>query len=449
MRQIVEINPWLLMVIVFGLVAGYMILLRIYQVRVHPDPEIVRKLFHLGGGLLGLSFPWLFKSITPVLGLATALAIIFVLLRVIPELHNGPGQVLAGVKRKSVGEFCFLLSICLLFWQAKGNMILYGVPLLILTVADTFAALMGAEYGKQHFRAWKGRKSVEGSATFFLAAFFCVHVPVLLFTEIPRLECLLIAVNLALMVMMAEAAAWWGLDNLIIPAVSFMLLKEFLPMQALQLAEHLAFLLSLSLFILVWRPRTTLADDALFGISLWGYVVWAVAGWQWFVPPLLLFVGYRTVTHLAPRDPARIFNFPVVLANIAGGLLWLLLFRNTGQANYFYPFTAVFATDLAIIALVGHKYVAPESRLATMVLASTGKGMLLLAPCILIADGASLASVINFLTCAASILLASTIFAAIQPALDTYPLNTARWFRQAILTTVFSVVPLLPSLTQS
>ncbi len=449
MMQFNELNPSLLAIMAFALAIALLVLLRSYQVLARPEPEMVRKLFHLGGGLLGLTLPWLFQSLIPVLALAAAITMVFVALRTVPVLRKGVGQVLAGVKRKTVGEFSFVASICLLFWLAKGDKLLYGVPLLVLAVADTFAALIGAEYGKVHFRAWKGRKSVEGSATFFLAAFFCVHVPVLLLTDVPRLESLLIAVDLALMVMMAEAAAWWGLDNLIIPVASFALLKMFLPMPATKLAEHLAFLLSLSLFIRYWRNRTTLADDALFGASLWGYMVWALADRYWVVPPLLVLVTYTTVTTHTPHDYIRIFNFPVALANIAAGLVWLLLYRATGSADYFYPFTAAFAANLAIIALVRLRYTEPDSRLPGAVLLSAGKGVLLvLVPSILLMDGIASAAIPYVLAGTAGVLLATVIFAAIQPSIESYPVGASRWLRQAILTTGGSMMALLPHLVQ-
>jgi phytol kinase len=446
MTALANMNHWLVALLAFAAVVAMLGVLRAWQVLAHPEPELVRKFFHLGGGLFGLSLPLLFREIAPVLGLATATTALFVALRVVPALKEGAGQVLAGVQRKTIGEFCFVASFCLLFWLAKGDELLYGVPLLVLAVADTFAALVGAEYGKKRFRAWKGRKSVEGSAAFFLAAFFCVHVPVLLLTDTPRLESLLIAVNLALMVMMAEAAAWWGLDNLIIPLFSFALLKMFLPMDALQLAQHLAFLVSLSLFIRIWRYRTTLADDALFGVSLWGYVVWALADWRWVVPPFLVILTYTAITRHTPHDHVRAFNFPVALANIVGGLLWLLLYRASGQADYFYPFAAAFAANLAIIALVRHRHAEPEARLTGAVLASTAKGMLLLAPSIVLVDGLALAAAVNLVACTAAVALAVAMFAAVQPSLDSYPVSTARWLRQAIITTGGSALALLPHL---
>lgn len=446
MSTLGQMNPGLLVILAFSGLMVLLALLRLWQKAAELDPELVRKLFHLAGGLFGLSLPWLFHSIVPVLVLAVLSTLLFVALRVVPALQSGTGQVLSGVKRKSIGEFCFVASFCLLFWLAKGDMLLYGVPLLVLALADTFAALIGTAYGKKRFRAWKGRKSVEGAVTFFLVAFFCVHAPVLLFTDTPRLESLLIAVNLALMVTMAEAAAWWGLDNLIIPLFSFVLLKMFLPMEALQLVAHLAFLLSLSLFIRYWRHRTTLADDALFGVSLWGYGVWALAGWYWVVPTFLVILTYTAVTKQTPHNHFRTFNFPVVLANITAGLLWLLLYRASGKMLFFYPFAAAFAANLAIIALVRYRHALPESRCSSALLNSCSKGGLLLLPSILLVDGMTPMTLLNLAAGMLAVAVSLLIFALLQPALESYPVDTPRWLRQALITTGGSALALLPHL---
>jgi phytol kinase len=406
----------------------------------------VRKLFHLGGGVLCLWIQWVFQDLAPVLALGAATIGLFAALRAVPALRDGPGQVLAGVKRPTVGEFCFVTSFCLLFWLSAGDRLLYGVPLLVLAVADSFAALVGTAYGRYHFRAWRGRKSVEGSVAFFLAAFLCVHVPVLLFTETGRTESLLIALNLALMVMMAEAAAWWGLDNLIIPLFSYVLLRSFLPMDATELIQHLAFLVGLSLFVRFWRQRTTLADDALFGVSLWGYVVWAMADWRWVVPPFLVILTYSVITRRTPHDHVGAFNFPVALANIVAGLLWLLLYHASGDGRYFYPFAAAFAANLAMIALVRHASWRPDSPMPEALGFSVVRGVLLLVPAILLVDGLTPAAVRNVISGAVAVALAAATFRAVQPAIDRFPVDTARWLRQAAVSIAASSLTLVPHL---
>jgi phytol kinase len=419
-----------LLLLAVGAVLGA---LRVFQVRARPEPELVRKLFHMSGGVAGLSLPWLFDDLAPVLLLGAIVAAAFVALRLVPRLRSGIGQVIFAVERKTVGELCFIASFCLLFWLARGDKLLYSVPLLILVFADALAALIGEQYGRLQMHVSGGRKSHEGAAAFFLTAFFCAHVPVLLWGGTTRLASLMIGVDLAVMVMMAEAAAWWGLDNLIIPVWGYMLLKSLLGMHPAELAAHLAFLLSLGLFMYFWRNRTTLADDALFGATLWGYVVWAVGGWQWVVPPLVQVIIYATITFRTPMDQQRLFGFPVVLAQIAGSMFWLLVFRESGETAVYFPFAACFGANVAIIALVRHKFAVPGLRWRQALSANVAKGMLVIVPAVLAVDGFTLVAALDLAACLLALYAAAALFYWLQPALETFPVDAGRWVRQAAI----------------
>jgi len=431
-------------VIVLGLTGSLLYVLRWYQVHAKPppDPELVRKMFHIGGGIVGLSLPWLFDSLIPVLAMGGAVVALFVAMRVVRRLHGGVGQVLLGVKRSSAGEFCYILSICLLFWLTHGNKLLYSVPLLVVALADASAALIGEQYGKLPLHMRGDRKSYEGAAAFMLTAFFCVHVPVLLSEQTGRLESLLIAVGVSVMVMMAEAAAWWGLDNIIIPLWSYMLLKSMLRMDAVTIASHLAFLLMLALFMRFYRNHTSLGDDALFGTTLWGYVVWTVGGWRWVVPPIILFAVYATITARTPHDKLRVFRFPIVLANIAGAFLWLLIYRQTDEVRMLLPFAACFGADLAIIALVREKFARPELGWRQAVSSTVAKGMLVIVPTVLALDGIALTVAVDLAFALLALYAATALFYRLQPALSTFPVDGGRWLRQALIVTATSVIAL-------
>ena len=416
--------------------------LRVFQVKAKPEPELVRKLFHIGGGAIGLSLPWLFEDVLPVLLLAAIVAGALVALRLVPQLRRGLGQVVFGVQRQTVGELCFIASICLLFWLTGDNKLLYSVPLLILAFADAFAALVGEQYGKLPLHMAGDRKSFEGALAFFLTAFFCVHVPVLLWGGTPRLESLMIGVDLSILVMMAEAAAWWGLDNLIIPVWGYMLLKSLLRMDAGELAGHLAFVLSLGLLMRFWRNRTTLGDDALFGATLWGYVVWAVGGWRWVIPPLIQVLIYATITAKTPMDQLRIFRFPVVLAQITGSVFWLLVFRQTGEDAVFFPFAACFGANVAIIALVRHKFADPGVSWHKAIQVNVAKGMLVIAPSVLVMDGLTRAAALDLAAGLVAVCTATALFYRIQPDLAGFPVDAARWVRQAGIVAATSTIAL-------
>jgi phytol kinase len=414
--------------------------LRLFQVRMKPEPELVRKLFHIGGGVIGLSMPWLFDDVAPVLVLGAIVTVALVALRLVPQLRSGFGQVLFGVQRETIGELCYIASMCLLFWLTGRDKLLYSVPLLILTFADTFAALIGEQYGKLLLNMSGDRKSYEGAIAFFLTAFFCVHVPVLLWAGTPRLESLLIGVDLSILAMMAEAAAWWGLDNLIIPVWGYMLLKSLLQMSAAELAAHLAFVLSLGLVMRLWRKWTALGDDALFGATLWGYVVWAVGGWRWVLPPFIQLLLYAMITARTPVDRLSSFRFPVVLANIAGAFFWLLVYRQTASPAVFLPFAACFGANLAILALVGHLHEQPGASRRTAISASAGKGLLVVVPSVLVMDGFTLAALLDMAAGLLAVYAATAIFCRLQPGLADFPLDADRWRRQAAIVALASPI---------
>lgn len=428
--------------IVFMLVATVALLaaLRYAQVSRNLDPEQARKLFHIGGGVLGLALPWVFEDIVPVLLLGTLVGLLFFLLRVVPGLRNGLGQVLLGIRRQTVGDFCFIASFALLFWLARGDKLLYSIPILLVTLADALAALIGQTYGKFPLRMRGDKKTIEGASTFLLIAFLCIHVPVLLWGGTGRVESLLIAADIGLMVMLAEAAAWWGLDNLLIPILGYMALKSMLAMDATELLTHLGFVLTLSGIILLARKHTTLGDDALAGGVLWGYVVWAVGGWTWVLPPLLQLVAYANVTRSTPRDRQRNLGFPVVLANIVGSIPWLLMFRETNDAAFFIPFAACYGMNMGIVTLVRLMYVEPEKPRGAAVCYSVATGMLIAIPSLLVVYGLDVMAAIGAGTILVTVTGATLAFRATQPDLTRYPVGLERQLRQGIIVTTGSCV---------
>jgi hypothetical protein len=80
----------------------------------------------------------------------------------------------------------------------------------------------------------------------------------------------MIALILGLLVMLIEAIAWQGLDNLFIPLGGFILLRLYLALDALTLLVRLIVTIVLVTFVLCWRQRTTLNDSALLGTAFIG-----------------------------------------------------------------------------------------------------------------------------------------------------------------------------------
>jgi phytol kinase len=195
-----------------------------------PHPELPRKLLHVGMGTVTLTFPWLFDAVWPVLMLAILSVALLVCLRLVPALRNGVGQVLHGVRRFTLGEICFVVAVTVLWLlhvldplaDPGRRRLLYVVPVLLLTFADSAAALVGVYLARCHYALPGGSRSREGSAAFFVVAVPCVLVPLLLAGA--GWEAVAVAVVIAWLATLLEAIAGAGLDNLVLPLVTYLLL---------------------------------------------------------------------------------------------------------------------------------------------------------------------------------------------------------------------------------
>jgi phytol kinase len=234
------------------------------------EPEVLRKGLHVTMGLTTLSFPWLFDSGWPVILVVAACTAAFVALHAGLPLLNRLRQALSGIQRVSVGEFCFVASTAIIFFLAANDPVLYCIPLLLLTLADAAAALVGTAWGRHRYRTMWDYKSVEGSAAFFVVGFLCIAVPLAWFTRANLFDAIAVALLVAAATTVLEAAIGGGFDNLFIPLGAFAAIKatrltEQQP-QALEsgwpiavsaLALFLALLVLLVAVLAKWRRGAT------------------------------------------------------------------------------------------------------------------------------------------------------------------------------------------------
>src|SRR6202011_4279112 len=83
----------------------------------------------------------------------------------------------------------------------------------------------------------------------------------------------------------------------------------------------------LMLFITSYRSRSTLVGSAVLGAFLVGYVSWALGGWEWLLPPLILFLTYTLLSPRTEVNSRRIHNIHAVVSVTSAGLIWLFLAR--------------------------------------------------------------------------------------------------------------------------
>lgn len=241
-------NPWPGIVLILGALAALIASLTFCRRHFPVHAELSRKLVHVGMGLVGLTLPWLFTELWPVLFLAVTGNGGLLVLR-LKAFRDGPGAVLGSVGRSWSGEVCFSAGVASLFtlylWDSERRLVLFVVPLLLLAVADAAAALVGVRWGRRRYATWAGSKSLEGSAAFLLASLPCSLIPLLVLSDLTALRAVLISALLSALAALLEAVSGKGLDNFLLPVAGFVLLRFLLGW------NETALLVSLSLVVLV------------------------------------------------------------------------------------------------------------------------------------------------------------------------------------------------------
>ena len=402
------------------------------------SPEATRKLLHTGSGLLTLSFPFVFHDFWPVLLLTSASAGLLAIVRFVPLVRGRLAGVTTRVGRVSLGELYFPLSVALLFWLTLGrDPLLFIIPILVLTLADATGALVGVRYGLTPYSGTS--KSLEGSVAFAAVAFLCIHVPLLAWSDVGRVESLLIAATLALLVMLLEGSAWRGLDNLFIPIGGYLLLRSYLGLDATALGARFAVTSGLVALIVFYRMRTTLEDDSLVAGAFCCYVAWATMGWEWLVAPLAVLAGHSRLSPPTAENSRRMHGVPVVFSIWLAAVGWLVLARITGRSELLFPYTVVFAAHLGMFGFSRLAHQFPHRGLGGLFWRAVGASCAIVIVPFAIVASSSVVNVPMALSAVATIALGTLAFAVMQPVRHA-PLTGARWLCQGSAAAVASVL---------
>ncbi len=440
--------PWIGMLLVLAALLILMPALKRLQSRFSLHPEVTRKLLHTTMGMVTLGFPWLFTGSWPVWTLAALSSLLLLAVKLQPRLKQEFGDVVGGVRRRTLGDLYFPLAVALTFELADGRPLLFIVPVAMLSFADAVAALIGLYYGRIRYRSGDSRKTLEGSIAFFVVAFFSAHLPLTLLTELGALHILLISLLLAMVVMLAEGMASRGLDNLFIPLGGYFLLSIYLQMTPSQLGIRLLVLALLSAAIFYWRRNTLLDQGAAIAIVLLLFVTWSLRPWQWLLPPLLLLAVY---SHYVLKDrlpTAGTHSVDAILAVSVPALSWITLSLLL-KKDYLFSYSLAYGAHLAITGVAHFFYHAGGGRHSPGVYLLLRAGLPALLPpaAAMATTPASGSTAATWLYAALTGMLCITgaawLFKTLQPKIDDCPVDTARWIRQAGIASVLSIPGLL------
>lgn len=325
-----------------------------------PPSEITRKFIHISSGILIACFPWIIQDKVSIFILGILVGSVLAVCR-----HYHLLKSLHSVKRHSLGELYYLIAVVFLFVVAEGQPLFYFISIMILTVSDGLAAVLGSVYQRVIYSVEKNTKSLEGSVAFFVTTFLVVHIPLLLCSDVSRLNSILIAVQVALIATLIEAICFNGFDNIMIPIISYYLLIKLVKHDP----NHIIWILSWQLVLLVmtyiiaWKMEFLALSGALvlqlflFGALTWGGPIWVV--------PILIamsiyMIAYTLFTNRCFRRYHRSYQVnALVHFTIVAGAMFILrnAFRMNhldgpsylGTKNSFYPlYVGALSTQLTI-----------------------------------------------------------------------------------------------------
>lgn len=192
-------------------------------------PELTRKVIHIGAGMwvfgvLLLFDRWQFG----ILPFATFIVINYLLYR-----YRAIGAM--DTEDSSPGTIYFAISVTLLFgllWRPDGpvdRVPIAAAGVMAMTWGDALAALIGKRFGQHRYHVAQSDRTLEGSATMFVASAIAIFLVLLLLPgsflsplSIPLSvgRSLLAALVSALGATIVEAVSPHGTDNLSVPLVA-------------------------------------------------------------------------------------------------------------------------------------------------------------------------------------------------------------------------------------
>lgn len=217
-------NPFLALFIPSLLIIPAMGLLSGIESHSAVTTELRRKALHLGVGFTALSFPLFLTNGWSVAAALTMVFLWMLAVRKIPLLNRRFGCVLHGAGRKSHGELYFSVAIAGLLLLPQSNLALYVIPVLILTIADAAAAIVGRAWPIGNLGGLARGKTFSGTAAFAICALLITGLALAYFTPFSPLMILLIAVFVSALTTYAEAISSHGIDNLTVPAIAWLAL---------------------------------------------------------------------------------------------------------------------------------------------------------------------------------------------------------------------------------
>lgn len=314
--------------------------------------ELQRKFVHVGTGLYALTLPWLFPDRWPVYMLVGVTLIVMLILRIPAVATVGIGSTLHGVDRRSYGDMLLAVAVGLCLFFAEDQLVLYVLPIAVLTLADAAAALAGTTYGQRFFRVEDGQKSLEGCVVFFAVTLVLSMGCLMAMTSYAPVNIILLSLMVAGFGTLVEAVSWRGFDNLFLPLGILVFLASHGDREVPELLSLAALFIATLIGFRAVAPIVGLTNHAGRVYVTTVFLLLAVTSFGNALLPISVFLAHAWSRAVNPDDSAYP-DLDIVAAVVLLSLFWLTLGNATGwNAVSFYGMCAMgMSAGFCMIAL--------------------------------------------------------------------------------------------------
>jgi len=302
--------------------------------------EMTRKFTHLFAGLVVMTFPWLLTSPWSVALLSTSFGVLLLVGK-----RTGLLSSIHDVERRTSGAYYYPIAVLGTFWLADGDPLLFCVPIAVLALADTAAAIVGQSIGENSYKVYDNKRTLEGSMGFFALAMAICLVGLAIAGRPGWPAMLIVALVAAIMATATEAISVRGADNLFIPYTCFLVLDRTLRLGLRDLSGWVEGML-LGLFVVMVSFRAAALTTAG-AITVFVVVTlsWALGGLPWLLPLVAFYVLYMATM---PREAEIKADLDEVFPTTVGAMIVVLTFGHFGDPSLFVPYLATLTASGAI-----------------------------------------------------------------------------------------------------
>ena len=334
-----------------------LLIIKLIEKKSNIDGELKRKLFHITMGLVVLTFPHIFHNRNSVIIIGTISILLFIIMKH-TSLKKSLGTILYSVNRESWGEIFFAIAVVLIFYWSNGDKITYSIPILILTFADSAAALIGKKYAKNSLSQLnEDKKSLEGSFMFFIVAFMLTLVPLLLYTDVGREETLIISAIVGFNVSLIEMISHSGNDNLLIPLTTYAFLITHMGQDATMLKNNLIIIGIIFILVNIANKIKAWSKLALIEALVIGYLTIILYGPFAIFAPLILFLTCMRFPKMKEIEKGNLYDARIIETNLLIGIAICVIATILDlKKELFMIYSLCYSMHLSINTFVRFKY---------------------------------------------------------------------------------------------